>query len=125
MSFHMNTRTLGKNGPTVSSIGLGCMGMSASYSGRDDAESIATIHRALDLGITLIDTSDAYGPHTNEVLVGRAIAGSLIWLRACFRAAGPKSSNGCQNEGRAQPVDATLACSLLAGVSKPKVFRGR
>ena len=98
MSFHMNTRTLGKNGPTVSSIGLGCMGMSASYSGRDDAESIATIHRALDLGITLIDTSDAYGPHTNEVLVGRAIAGSLIWLRACFRAAGPKSSNGCQNE---------------------------
>jgi aryl-alcohol dehydrogenase-like predicted oxidoreductase len=75
MSFHMNTRTLGKNGPTVSSIGLGCMGMSASYSGRDDAESIATIHRALDLGITLIDTSDAYGPHTNEVLVGRAIAG--------------------------------------------------
>src|SRR5580698_4308963 len=75
MSFHMNIRTLGKNGPTVSSIGLGCMGMSASYSGRDDAESIATIHRALDLGITLIDTSDAYGPHTNEVLVGRAIAG--------------------------------------------------
>jgi aryl-alcohol dehydrogenase-like predicted oxidoreductase len=71
----MKTRTLGTNGPTVSAIGLGCMGMSAFYGQTDDDESIATIRRALDLGCTFLDTSDMYGPHTNERLVGRAIAG--------------------------------------------------
>ena len=70
----MQTRTLGLKGPTVSALGLGCMGMSEFYGARDDDESIATIHRALDLGVNFLDTSDAYGPHTNEVLVGRAIA---------------------------------------------------
>jgi len=70
----MQTRTLGLKGPTVSALGLGCMGMSEFYGDRDDAESVATIHRALDLGVTLFDTSDAYGPHTNEQLVGRAVA---------------------------------------------------
>jgi aryl-alcohol dehydrogenase-like predicted oxidoreductase len=70
----MQTRQLGSNGPTVSAVGLGCMGMSEFYGARDDAESIATIHRALELGVTLLDTSDIYGPHTNEELVGRAIA---------------------------------------------------
>ena len=70
----MNERTLGRGGPTVSALGLGCMGMSEFYGPTDDEESIATIHRALDLGITLLDTSDAYGPYTNEQLVGTAIA---------------------------------------------------
>ncbi|TAA43346.1 aldo/keto reductase [Pseudoxanthomonas winnipegensis] len=71
----MKTRTLGRNGPTVSALGLGCMGMSDFYGARDDATSIATIHRALDLGVTLLDTADMYGPHTNEELVGKAIQG--------------------------------------------------
>ncbi|HMM35326.1 MAG TPA: aldo/keto reductase [Thermoanaerobaculia bacterium] len=69
----MESRALGTQGLVVSAQGLGCMGMSEFYSGRDDAESVATIHRALDLGVTFLDTADMYGPHTNEVLVGKAI----------------------------------------------------
>jgi aryl-alcohol dehydrogenase-like predicted oxidoreductase len=73
----MRTTTLGSNGPEVGVIGLGCMGMTFSYdmeTPRDEAISISVIHQALELGMTLIDTADAYGPHTNEELVGRALA---------------------------------------------------
>jgi aryl-alcohol dehydrogenase-like predicted oxidoreductase len=71
----MQRRTLGREGLTVSALGLGCMGMSEFYAGRDDTESIATIHRALDRGIDFLDTADMYGPFTNERLVGKAIRG--------------------------------------------------
>ena len=71
----MEKRRLGRSGPEVGAIGLGCMGMSDFYGPRDEAESIATIHRALELGVTLLDTADVYGPHTNEELVGSAIRG--------------------------------------------------
>jgi aryl-alcohol dehydrogenase-like predicted oxidoreductase len=71
----MQRRRLGRNGPEVSALGLGCMGMSEFYGARDEAESIATIHAALDQGLDFLDTADVYGPYTNEALVGRAIAG--------------------------------------------------
>jgi aryl-alcohol dehydrogenase-like predicted oxidoreductase len=71
----MKQRRLGTNGPLVSEIGLGCMGMSDFYGARDDNESLRTIHRALELGITMLDTADMYGIGNNEQLVGKAIAG--------------------------------------------------
>jgi aryl-alcohol dehydrogenase-like predicted oxidoreductase len=71
----MQRRELGRGGLTVSALGLGCMGMSDFYAGRDDQESVATIHGALDLGVDFLDTADIYGPFTNERLVGRAIKG--------------------------------------------------
>ena len=70
----MKTRTLGSNGPTTSPIGLGCMGMSDLYGPADQAESIATIHAALEAGITLLDTGDYYAMGENEMLIGRALA---------------------------------------------------
>jgi len=71
----MQTRTLGRDGPTVSALGLGCMGMSEFYGPHSDAESLATLRFALDRGVTFLDTADVYGPYTNEELVGRAVQG--------------------------------------------------
>lgn len=73
--MRVEKRRLGKFGPLVSALGLGCMGMSEFYGNIDDQESTATIHRALELGINFLDTADMYGPHTNEELLGRAIKG--------------------------------------------------
>ena len=73
----METRELGRSGLHVSAEGLGCMGMSEFYGDADETESLATIHRALDLGITFLDTADMYGVGRNETLVGKAIAGRL------------------------------------------------
>jgi aryl-alcohol dehydrogenase-like predicted oxidoreductase len=88
----LSPRKLGSRGLSVSAIGLGCMGMSQSYGVPDDAESIATIHRALELGVTLFDTAEAYGPYTNEELLGRALRGrrdgAIIATKFGFRLEG-------------------------------------
>ena len=90
----MNTRTLGNAGPRVSAIGLGCMGMSEFYGATDDVESIATIHRALELGCYFLDTADMYGPFTNERLVGKAIAGKRDQVFLATKFGNQRAENG-------------------------------
>src|SRR3954471_4126525 len=90
----MDNRKLGQQGLEVAAIGLGCMGMSEFYGDGDDDESIKVIHRALDLGVTLLDTADMYGPFTNEKLVGRAIAGRRDEVQLATKFGNVRGENG-------------------------------
>ena len=116
MNTKLPQRRLGKNGPLVSAIGLGCMGMSDFYGDRDDAESLATLRHALDTGVDFLDTADMYGPHTNEVLVGKAIAGrrdEVVLATKFGIVRDPNDSNMRGLNGRPeyvrQAIDASLA----------------
>src|SRR5882762_5178396 len=111
----MQYRRLGKNGPKVSAVGLGCMGMSGMYGPADRQESIATIHAALDAGITLLDTGDFYGMGHNEMLIGEALKGvkrEEVIVSVKFGALRDAAGGWSGYDGRPQAVKNFLAYSL-------------
>jgi aryl-alcohol dehydrogenase-like predicted oxidoreductase len=111
----MQTRTLVPKGPAVSALGLGCMGMSEFYGAHDDAESLATIARAMDLGVTLFDTADIYGPFTNEELLGRALRGrrAAVFLATKFGfVRDPANTDAPVVDARPERVRAACEASL-------------
>jgi aryl-alcohol dehydrogenase-like predicted oxidoreductase len=106
----MQTRALGRQGLEVSPMGLGCMGMSEFYGTADEPESIATIHRAIDLGITFLDTADMYGPFTNEQLVGRAIRGRRDEVVVATKFGNERSPDGSYLGINGRPEYVRRAC---------------
>ena len=106
----MEQPTLGGQGLVVSALGLGCMGMSQSYGPGDDQESVATIHRALDLGMTFLDTADVYGPFTNERLVGKAIAGRRDELVLATKFGNQRRADGSWIRVNGEPGYVRQAC---------------
>src|SRR3954451_4109900 len=111
----MRQRTLGNQGLTVSALGLGCMGMSEFYGEGDESESIATIQRALDLGVNFLDTADMYGPFTNEQLVGRAIAGRRDEVVLATKFGNVRGPNGERLGVRGDPEYVHQACDASLG----------
>src|SRR5579862_6828939 len=111
----MEPRSLGNQGLVVSALGLGCMGMSWGYGQRDEAESVATIHEAIDLGITIFDTAEVYGPYENEKLVGKALAGRrdrvVIATKFGFKIGEDRKTAGTDSrpEHVKEVIDASLA----------------
>ncbi len=108
--FMFARRQLGRNGPEVSAIGLGCMGMSEFYGSGNDEQSIATIHHALDQGVTFLDTADMYGPFKNEELVGRAIRGRRDQVFLATKFANVRGANGEFLGVRGDPEYVRSAC---------------